>query len=774
MGKRGLSILMFFLLCMSLFVPGALAASEEPAEVSALPTADATDTAPSDEPNASDEPDAAPSAETEPQPDAALDTAPLDGESSAWSAYADTSWYHADSSAFTLSTAAELAGLAQLVNEGQDSFAGKTITLSASIDLSGHDWTPIGSSAVYYIGDAKKYARFEGRFDGGGFTLSGVQCGGIDAEYVGLFGRLNGGRIENLVIASSTFTGRQMVGSIVGENSGTVKNCSTAASVTVSNSASAFGSSEGIGGLVGGNYGAMENCTNKATLSATADCVVIGGVAGGNYGSMTGCTNAGAVTGGAYMGGITGWNNAPIRSCTNSAAVTYIGSSYAAHVGGIAGYCTVLGPISDCANTASIDGATGFYIGGILGLSEANNVTGIVRCYNTGSVGGKMYIGGIVGKGQTAVIDCYNTGAVSGNRNVGGVAGMCYTQKGSLKNCYNTGTITATGSVPIDIGAVVGSGSNCGGISNCFYLTGCGGYYDSNKLCAQKTAEEFADGSVLALLKNGAATSPWTQADTDSSPLLAAAATSPSHTHDWTYSASGSSLTAVCDEKNCFPVDVTTTLSILAPSDLTYNGTAKAAALNRSSIGGIATLPAIEYRQQTGPETWSAPTTTAPTNAGTYRASITIDTDKTAFVDYTIAPKTISIALFTVAPKLYNGSREAEITLLRFDGLAAGDTLEADRDYTASAVFDSADLGTNKTVTLTVSLKTGNYILANSTATGTGSVYIPTATPAPTPAPASTTARAPQTGDEANALVWLALLGFGCLAAAVITRKRYE
>lgn len=56
----------------------------------------------------------------------------------------DTSWYneHTSDSEFTITTAAELAGLAQLVNAGND-FSGKTIRLGADIDLAGHGWTPI-------------------------------------------------------------------------------------------------------------------------------------------------------------------------------------------------------------------------------------------------------------------------------------------------------------------------------------------------------------------------------------------------------------------------------------------------------------------------------------------------------------------------------------------------------------------------------------------------------------------------------------------------------
>jgi hypothetical protein len=63
----------------------------------------------------------------------------------------DTSWYNTTDHSFTISTAAELAGLAAIVNGAPaglpDKFTGKTVTLAADVDLAGHDWTPIGETA---------------------------------------------------------------------------------------------------------------------------------------------------------------------------------------------------------------------------------------------------------------------------------------------------------------------------------------------------------------------------------------------------------------------------------------------------------------------------------------------------------------------------------------------------------------------------------------------------------------------------------------------------
>ena len=80
-----------------------------------------------------------------------------------WDGSADTSWYTEPNTTDTyiITTAAQLAGLAKLVNEGPENgspvnFSGKTVKLGADIDLAGKEWTPIGKSG----------ATFNGTFDG--------------------------------------------------------------------------------------------------------------------------------------------------------------------------------------------------------------------------------------------------------------------------------------------------------------------------------------------------------------------------------------------------------------------------------------------------------------------------------------------------------------------------------------------------------------------------------------------------------------------------------
>ena len=95
-----------------------------------------------------------------------------DGDTTAnvWDGTTDTSWYDSNDpkDTYTISTAAQLAGLAQLVNNG-NTFSGKTITLDADIVLCDHEWTPIGK----YANNSNDHD-FQGTFDGGGNTVSGL------------------------------------------------------------------------------------------------------------------------------------------------------------------------------------------------------------------------------------------------------------------------------------------------------------------------------------------------------------------------------------------------------------------------------------------------------------------------------------------------------------------------------------------------------------------------------------------------------------------------
>ena len=141
----------------------------------------------------------------------------------------DISWYNDNDKDFKISTAAQLAGLAKLVNDGND-FSTKTVTLTNNIDLNNKAWTPIGNSDSV----------FAGTFDGNGHTISGLYINITDSYssakkgklYQGLFGCVEDGTVQNLIVTGSVTIGNEKsvnvsyIGGIVGINDGgKVQNC---------------------------------------------------------------------------------------------------------------------------------------------------------------------------------------------------------------------------------------------------------------------------------------------------------------------------------------------------------------------------------------------------------------------------------------------------------------------------------------------------------------------------------------------------------------------
>lgn len=222
----------------------------------------------------------------------------LEAPSDEWADYADTSWYSGSGSSFTLETAAQLAGLASLVNLGNN-FSGKAVRLGTDIDLTGHKWSVIGTGLKAENG----WAEFQGSFDGGNRRITGLYL--YDAEGKGgLFGTVSGNaRVENTVVDHSYIRGGEFVGGIVssaGDNA-LIKNCVNYASV--------FGNRL-VGGIIGFNMQEgvqVMNCVNYGAVTGTTEDV--GGIAGRvRSGKLINNANYGAVSGGTQVGGIVGLN----------------------------------------------------------------------------------------------------------------------------------------------------------------------------------------------------------------------------------------------------------------------------------------------------------------------------------------------------------------------------------------------------------------------------------------------------------------------------------
>ena len=233
---------------------------------------------------------------------------------------------------YTVYNADGLLNVAELVNGGKTDI---NITLEKNIDLTGKDWTPIGTD---YDNS------YKGTFDGGGHTITGLTFTTND-EYAGLFGWLNrAGTVKNVVMEGVQITSNQIyggsIGGVVGSGWGTIENCSVSGSV----SGTVY-----VGGVVGVQIGgSITGCSSSATVKGTVD---VGGVAGEKWGSMTACYATGNVTleidspKNLSGGGLVGFNGgSSVLACYATGNVTSTGSSTGnVHISGFLGdnYTTV-------------------------------------------------------------------------------------------------------------------------------------------------------------------------------------------------------------------------------------------------------------------------------------------------------------------------------------------------------------------------------------------------------------------------------------------------
>lgn len=212
-----------------------------------------------------------------------------------------------ESDPYQISTAAQLKRFRDIVNGagGQTQNRGAYAVLTANIDLNNEPWTPIGN---YTEGNQIYY---EGTFDGGGHTISGLNVTG-EFVYAGLFGTVKDGTIKSLTVAGkvSPSNSQCIVGGIVGYASNAViKNCSNHCSVTGHTTSI-------IGGIAGFNSsGAIIDCYNVGTISGINYAEAIGGIVGSNSGTISNCYNVGTVSNDTSVGEIAGHNNGTVENC---------------------------------------------------------------------------------------------------------------------------------------------------------------------------------------------------------------------------------------------------------------------------------------------------------------------------------------------------------------------------------------------------------------------------------------------------------------------------
>ena len=301
-----------------------------------------------------------------------------------WDGTADTSWYTSapDASEYHISTAEQLAGLAQLVNAdpGTTNFAGKTFYLDNDLDLSGHEWISIGTVLG---GDCPEYS-FCGVFDGQGHVISNLYSHesyieGADESHNllrnALFGSVYNGEVKNLGVADAEIwidpkddsaAGKGILVDWMGKSK--ITNCWTSGSIY-----SGTKIEKNIGGIVGVT---MQGCT------------------------ISGCYSTATLTG----------------NFTNSE-----------------GYYTDPNPANWPCDT----------IGGIVGARFDGNLT-VTDCWFDGKIvvnSLQAAVGGIVGYtddqlGSETVNNCMVTTTDMGVDNDGNTCWVAYALSGTVENCY--------------------------------------------------------------------------------------------------------------------------------------------------------------------------------------------------------------------------------------------------------------------------------------------------------------------------------------------------
>ena len=310
-----------------------------------------------------------------------------------WDGTADTSWYTSapDASEYHISTAEQLAGLAQLVNAdpGTTNFAGKTFYLENDLDLSGHEWISIGTVLG---GDCPEYS-FCGVFDGQGHVISNLYSHESDIEGAdeshnllrnALFGSVYNGEVKNLGVADAEIwidpkddsaAGKGILVDWMGKSK--ITNCWTSGSIY-----SGTKTEKNIGGIVGIT---MQGCT------------------------ISGCYSTATLTG----------------NFTNS-------EGYYKNPDPATWPCDTIGGIVGARFDGSLTVTDCWFDGKIVVNSIQAAVGGIVGC--TATVNNS--VGGSVGDADIAIKNCMVTTTDMGADKDGNTCWVAYALSGTVENCY--------------------------------------------------------------------------------------------------------------------------------------------------------------------------------------------------------------------------------------------------------------------------------------------------------------------------------------------------
>lgn len=406
----------------------------------------------------------------------------------------------------------------------------QAVATGGSLDVNGHGWQPIGV-------DENGFTAFTGTFDGNGYTIHGLSIRG-DNGYVlnGLFGAVDG-TVKNLVLDRCSVTvsthetrgaGRAygLIAGVVGygdeDGSAGIEDCVVKGRLRFEGKDDITEDGLSLGGITGQLLsGTITKCQNQAEVhyqSVEVEHAIapanhtIGGICGyKTKGNISNCSNTGAVTSSRALycdyNMIDEWTGSKdyIQEIVDSIMGSG-GLQIYNYAGGICGYVSGLGVISQCYNTADI---TNIEYTTFKGYSLK-----IQRAFTeAGGISGSMYAG-------TRIYDCYNTGDIVSNCNIesyisiipGGMfdvpapsvnnysyaAGIVATMdSGLVKRCFSTGKLT--GGAEETYGIANGSGvvSYCRYISDDTVTKGFTAYDDSLRRCKSMTLEDSPLAGVM-------------------------------------------------------------------------------------------------------------------------------------------------------------------------------------------------------------------------------------------------------------------------------------
>ena len=423
---------------------------------------------------------------------------------------------------------------------------------------------------------------YSGIFDGQGHKLTGLSLSEKHKNKIALFRAAKGATFKDFLMIDANICGYDSVAVFcvdaesctldgivvrgrIEANSNVGGVCSVCKNSTFTNCRFDYESSETVKEALIGEYtiggiaGYSDNCTfnNCKNHNAVNGNGEVGGICGYALRSIiTACLNSAYISSdGQNAGGICGLANDSQFldcECTSSGHIYCDGTLYNAYCGGIVGSLneddkdrSEYSRIEGCINRGYVESNGSGYVGGITGYTFSTNIT---RCCNSGDVkfvGSFAYPGGgIVGKAKkTNISECYNQGIITGGTDAGGIAGVV-TKYSSIKDCYNTGWVSASGS---SVGGIVSEINDNSNVSRCLnvmtiYSVGktCQNYINSKiyascsltdcyylvdgDMPTDVTADDFTNGHITYLL-NGSTTpdeaTPWRQTiGTDGVPVL--------------------------------------------------------------------------------------------------------------------------------------------------------------------------------------------------------------------------------------------------------------